>query len=249
MAVLAVVFVALPVSTGRAAVRYVAEVFASGLDGPVGLVFDTQGNLYVANEGEPPASQGSTISIIDENGQIDIFAVGFTGPSGLDMNSSGEIYVSDDTDAVYKVEDGIGTWFVDIWGNPNAIVFDEQDNLYVAPHGDDTVYRISPDKTILSFASGFVYPHGLTFDDDGFLYVSNAGCISKVAPDGAIVDPVFASIPSEGLAFGPTGNPTEPRALFAVAGDGIYQVDDYRIMKTTRLDLAGGHLYIHMQFK
>jgi sugar lactone lactonase YvrE len=218
---------------------YVAEVFATGLDGPVELVFDDAGNLYVANEGQPGVTYPqSTISIIDPYGLVDIYAIGFTGPAGLAFNSLGELYVSDDTNWISQIVDGLGHAFVYIDHNPNSIAFDQYDNLYVAPYGSESVWIITPDgSSVQEFVTGFTHPSGLAFDDAGNLYVSDQywGTVTKVAPGGDVLDWRFAEDVwgAEGLAFDRQGR------LFVAGGDRVYQVDGYGSVSVFATDFLG----------
>lgn len=60
----------------------------SGLPGPVGMGFDTDGNLYVANY------TGNSISKITPDGTITNFASGLDGPAGLIVTQTNEIFVT-----------------------------------------------------------------------------------------------------------------------------------------------------------
>src|ERR1022692_2369662 len=57
--------------------------FASGMDNPFGLAFDTSGNLYSADAGN------STVSEITPSGNVSQFASGFNNDASLAFDSNG----------------------------------------------------------------------------------------------------------------------------------------------------------------
>ncbi len=60
-----------------------------GLDDPIGLAFDSSGNLYVAN------NANNTIEKFDSNGNGTVFASsGLDNPAGLAFDSGGNLYVA-----------------------------------------------------------------------------------------------------------------------------------------------------------
>jgi len=66
----------------------VVSEYVSGLPGPVGMGFDTDGNLYVSNY------SGNSISKVTPGGVITEFASGLDGPAGLIVTENNEIFVT-----------------------------------------------------------------------------------------------------------------------------------------------------------
>jgi sugar lactone lactonase YvrE len=80
---------------------------------------------------------------------------------------------------------------------PGGLALDAAGNLYTANYNAGTVTKITPDRDVSTYASGFSYPWGLAFDASGNLYVSNTGIsagttISKITPNAASVS-IFAT--------------------------------------------------------
>lgn len=227
---------------------YVAEVFASGLDGPVDAVFGRSGNLYVANEGIPDKTYpGRIVSIITKKGMVSDYLSGFMGPSGLAFDPAGVLYISDDSGPVYV--EGTGRSFGP-FANPNAIAFDNNGILYVAAVGGQ-VFRVTdtgvPVPLDIQPPCDPWFPTGLAFDANNNLYVSSISCqdIVRFTPDGDTTVFAHIQIPgsAEGLAFDRVGVLTPPppppaprapilprpwRGLFVASPvDGsIYQIDE-----------------------
>jgi len=77
--------------------------------------------------------------------------------------------------------------------NPTAIVFDRAGQMYVSSRYDGTVYKVSPNGTISTYAEGMGVATGLAFDRDENLYVGDrSGTIFKIARDRQIF--VFATL-------------------------------------------------------
>ncbi|MFT4927508.1 MAG: hypothetical protein ACI8WB_003619 [Phenylobacterium sp.] len=62
--------------------------FVTDLPGPVGIDYDSQGNLFVANY------TGNTISKVSPDGTVTTFATDLDGPAGLLVNQNDEILVT-----------------------------------------------------------------------------------------------------------------------------------------------------------
>lgn len=192
------------------------EIFAEGFQGPTGLAFDDQGNLYVTNELVTLTEAGTTVSKVTPDGVVTTFANEFIGPSGIAFNSfDGSLYVSDDTDRVFKVNpSGVVDVFAMTPGNPNAIAFDSAWNLYVpvcgvAPNYEGLIYKVTPEGvTNIFITGGFWCPEAAVFDDEGNLYVSDwSGKVFIITPEGNVT--VYATFPGStegGLAFDEDGN-------------------------------------------
>ena len=76
--------------------------------------------------------------------------------------------------------------------NATGLAFDADGYLYVSSRAEGTVYRVSPEGAISTFAEGMGIATGIAFDRDGNLFVGDrSGTIFKVGPDrggrGAVV--------------------------------------------------------------
>ena len=114
--------------------------------------------------------------------------------------------------------------------NPSGLAFDRSGYLYTSSRADGTVYRISPEGAISTYAEGLGLATGLAFDDEGSLFVGDrSGTIFKIDTNREIF--VFAtlepSIAAYHLAFnshgtlfvtGPTTSSNQ--AVHAIERDG-----------------------------
>lgn len=92
--------------------------------------------------------------------------------------------------------------------NPTGLAFDREGYLYASSRAEGTVYRISPEGAISTYAEGMGIATGIAFDRDGNLYVGDrSGTIFKINPGREIF--VFAtlepSIAAYHLAFNAAG--------------------------------------------
>jgi len=177
---------------------------SSGLNQPVGLAFDSEGNLYAANAGN------RTIARFTPGGVGSVFA-SFVGnqlrPEGLAFDPAGYLWASsfDDITLVTFTSEGAGAPLLAIGiSGPKGLAFGSGFNLYVANSGNDTVVKLMPYNVVVSVfaSSGVSRPVGLAFDSATDLYVANEGnnTIERFSPDGA--SSVFADA-SDGLSSPP----------------------------------------------
>src|SRR3990172_10774449 len=189
------------------------EVFASGLWGPFGMAFDSAGYLYVANEGS--GGDGDGVSRVAPDASVSTFATGLNGAAGVAFNRAGVLHVSDDTHAVFQVDSpGNLSLLVDPTvglANPNAIAFDQADNLYVVSAGG-FVSKFDAARALinLNLACGFNIPEAVTVAEDaGVLFISdrdgNIFQIDKETGDTTLYTLTYA-FTEGGLARDSAGN-------------------------------------------
>lgn len=65
---------------------------ASGFKKPTGLAVDTQGSVYVADEGQDEA--GGSVFRIDSSRNVTLVATGFKHPQGLALTPDGQLLVA-----------------------------------------------------------------------------------------------------------------------------------------------------------
>lgn len=134
----------------------VVSDFVTGLPGPVGMGYDSDENLYVANY------SGNSISKVTPEGQVSEFASGLDGPAGLIVNND-IIYVtlyganfSGNGQTVLKFDlDGNSEIYASGEGIMDAIgiTMDENQVMYVTNYTGGNVYSIDTNQTISSFSS------------------------------------------------------------------------------------------------
>jgi sugar lactone lactonase YvrE len=143
---------------------------------PSGLVFDSNGNLYIADKGN------HIIRKVLPNGQQSVFAGSGVAGYGNGVGASAQ------------------------FSYPSALAVDKSGNVFVADTGSSTIRKITPTGEVTLFAGSpiscfslrdgfrgfacFRMPSGLTLDRDGNLYVlddpASGGNIRKITPEGQV---------------------------------------------------------------
>ena len=132
--------------------------------------------------------------------------------------------------SIYKIDTdyNVKPFLTDLM-NATGMAFDAEGQLYVSSRYDGTVYRVSRNGAMSTYAEGMGVATGIAFDRQGSLYVGDrSGTIWRIAPDRQIF--VYAtlepSVAAYHLAFAPDG-------LLYVSGpttssfDAIYTVDSH----------------------
>ena len=184
----------------------VSSLFAStGPSTPLGLAFDTAGNLYAAVSGD------KILKFTPEGAQSVFADTLLVTPAGLAVDGAGNLYVANNGNHTIAkfTSAGVGSIFAasGLTG-PTGLAFDGAGNLYVA-NGNSRIMKFTPEGVGSFFAETGLYPTGLAFDRAGNLYAALAGgySIQKFTPEG--VSSVFASSglnATWGLAFDSAGN-------------------------------------------
>jgi sugar lactone lactonase YvrE len=120
--------------------------------------------------------------------------------------------------------------------NATGLAFGADGYLYVSSRAEGTVYRVSPEGAISTYAEGMGVATGIAFDGDGNLFVGDrSGTIFKVGPDNGpgvdremfVVATLEPSIAAYHLAFNDEGTlfvtgPTTSsnQAIYAIDRDG-----------------------------
>jgi DNA-binding beta-propeller fold protein YncE len=179
---------------------------SSGLVDPLGLAFDSAGNLYVAN------GQGNDIMKFTPGGVGSVFATGLSNPYGLCFGPNGYLYTADyGNNTVDKISPGgVVSVFASTGLNfPQGLAIDEMGDVYVGNYGSYTIEKFSSTGTDLGvFAATGGNPQGLAFDSESNLYVAEfvGDTIEKFTPSGAGSAFNTGLSSPTGLAFDSTGN-------------------------------------------
>lgn len=184
------------------------STFASGLNLPTGLAFNSAGNLFEAD-----AYSGNIYEFTPAGVQTTfVSGLGLDQPQGLAFDSAGDLYEAElYTGQLNRFTPGGVETTIATGLSPSAIAIDRFGNIFVADHGSIDEFTSGGLKT--TFATG-LNPFGLAFDHAGNLFVTDGSAnIYEYTPSG--VRTTFASglITPDGLAFNNAGD------LFVTSSD------------------------------
>jgi uncharacterized repeat protein (TIGR02543 family) len=192
----------------------VQTTFATMSTPPLGLAFDSAGNLFVAAGYCDPPNYGCIIKFT--NGVPSRFASSLSSnPAALAFDSSGNLFVADYSNGTIfeYTPGGVRSTFATLVGTKvKGLAFDSAGNLFVSTgeyQANGTIYQYTPGGVQSTFAASVNDPWGLAFDGSGNLFVaSRGGTIYKYTPGG--VQSTFATVSGTGgpigIAFDASGN-------------------------------------------
>ena len=207
-----------------------------------GLTFDREGRLVACEH------TGRQVSRQSADGAMEPVATRYDGkrlnsPNDVVVHSNGRIFFTDPPygiepeqaeigfNGVYRIDaDGSVTMLESDFGRPNGLAFSPDESiLYV----DDTERRnvrafdvgdgfsLSNDRVFIDMDTPEAgSPDGMKVDTEGNLYVTGAGGVWVISPDGAHLGTIaFPELPAN-VAFG--GD--DYKTLFVTARTGLYSV-------------------------
>jgi sugar lactone lactonase YvrE len=179
---------------------------------PRGLAVDTNGNVYVADEGNltirkiaPDGTVTTLAGLAGASGTTDNKGnrARFTQPTAVTIDGNGDLYVMDGT-AIRKITaDGtvttvtrlsFGNFGMDVQNTPAGIAADGDGNLFVTSGVDTRRIPISnPNRTTTLetgavfpvYGTGVLVPRGVVVDPDGTAYVADLTRTLSRATSGA----------------------------------------------------------------
>jgi len=178
-------------------------VFATGLNGPRGLLISPSGDIFAAEQ------SGGTVARITPDGRVSRIAKGFSAPHDLAIDASGYLYVADTgAGRVARVsQDGSVTTYITGLNAPVDLAFHPNGELFVCELYAGTVTAYKSAKKVKVVASSLDMPHGLAFDSAGVTYINewSGNRILKMDLKGRL-QPVAAVEGPVGVAIGKSGD-------------------------------------------
>jgi len=221
------------------------EVFADGFDGPIGLVFDADGNLYVSQV----AQSSPIIQRISPDGVVSgYYTAGLPVPMGMVAETDGSLIVAScvrvvGLSKIIRISPSLSQSEFsrsELFACPLGLTKDSDGNFYVtnAISGDGRILQIS-EGTVTELARVPVTPDGiggfLTFANNRLYVVAPSDHrIYQVTLDGEVSALAGTGFP--GLDDGPALNASflRPFGIAAsVTGDTLYVNDSGDINSTT----------------
>lgn len=158
------------------------RVVAKGLSSPVGMAFDPEGSLLVANWG------AGTVVRVDRGGQVTTIAAGLEGPSGLAVAANGDIFVASyGGDLVWRVsKQGVREVFVRGLATPAGLSLDRRGRLLIANRRTNQILAADPAGRLSVAVEGDLQtPVGAVQMPEGGYFVSNInGGVAYAGADG-----------------------------------------------------------------
>ncbi len=172
----------------------------SSVDVDDSMVFDADGNLYGSN------FIGTTVYKITPEGIASPFITGLENPNGLEFDDDGNLFLSEYSASRINKYDPDGNLLESftVNGLPSGLTRAfEGDAMIFTNVSNNSVNRLDADGTITKIYQGAPLnaPVGLTYDEDGSLYVGNftGREIYKLVGDDAVF---VATIPDGGASGG-----------------------------------------------
>jgi hypothetical protein len=211
-----------PVAVYKIDLNFNMKPFINEMMNATGLIFDSQGVLYVSSRYD------GIIYQITPTGNMSTYVEGMGVATGMAFDSEQNLYVGDRSGTIFKISP-TRQIFVFATLEPSIaayhLSFGPDGYLYVTgptTSSFDSVYRISHEGQVSVFYRGLGRPQGMAFDQEGRLYVaasiSGRKGVVRIYPSGQA--DLFLSGPGiVGLAFTPS------RAMVVATTNAIYRVD------------------------
>jgi len=211
-----------PVAVYRVDLNFNLKPFINELMNATGLAFDTEGMLYVSSRYDGMVYQ------VSANGNMSVFVEGMGVGTGIAFDREHNLYVGDRSGTIFKISPDRQI-FVFATLEPSIaayhLAFGPEGYLYVTgptTSSFDSVYRISREGEVEVFYRGLGRPQGITFDEDGRLYVAASlggrKGVVRIYPDRRA--DLFLSGPGiVGLAFTPS------RSMIVATTNALLRVD------------------------
>lgn len=172
-------FLILTVSTAEAAER---QTFATGLRNPVGMLYDPEGRLYIADWGT------QTVSRYDADARQTVITQDVGRPSGLALDENGTLYIASyNRNVIYTLKPGQEPRVFATGFNTPAGLLWTDGVLYMANRDAGEIIIIHPNGLKEVISSGHIQPVGIVKRADGSLVISClGGTIEHIGVDGRV---------------------------------------------------------------
>lgn len=159
----------------------IPQPFLKGLKSPVGLAYDRQGNLYVAEWG------GDQVSRFDPQGRRSLVTGEIKSPAGLAFDPDGNLFIASYADdSIYCLAPGGGLRKVaGGLASPTGLLWTRTNELLVANRNAGEVVKLGPGGRKKVLSGGHPTPVGLAQTKSGLIFIScYGGQVDLIDPTG-----------------------------------------------------------------
>jgi sugar lactone lactonase YvrE len=152
---------------------------ASGLNYPLGVAVDGNGNVYIAD-----SSNNAVKEWVKATGIVNtLVSTGLRNPDGVAVDGSGNVYIADTgNSAIEKWNSSSNTLTTLVPSTaglfvPTGVAVDESGNIYIADNGNSAIKEWAASSNTLTtlVSSGLGRPTGVAVDGSGNVYIADYG--------------------------------------------------------------------------
>ena len=207
----------------------------TGLDGPAGLVLDSEGNVFLTCFGAPPTYSGNQVIKMKPDGSSETWleTSDFFRPQGITFDDGGNLWVANTpTGKIFKIDtvSKVPELVVELGAKVGNLVFRHADQkLYFASQGNHRIYRMDLEGNLETLAgtgsagsvdgdamtAQFNKPLGLGFTaSEDTLYVAESGKLRRITGLDGPSSPTGESTFSDGFKIAP--NPSSGAIVVSI---------------------------------
>ena len=198
---------------------------AGGIDYPVAVTADPDGNMWVVNYGD------SKVTLLNPSG-VPISGPGGWGgstlsyPVALAVDSQHNAWVANDSaNTITRISaDGSTAAAVTCCNGASGVATDQNDNVWVANYYGDSISEVSSTGVVLKNSvpgGGLSHPAGIAIDGSGTVWAANylGGSVSELSGASS---PMPAAILSPAVGFGADASLEQPYGLALDASGNLW---------------------------
>ena len=220
------------------------STLATGFSNPAALAVDGSGNVFVADNGNIPATLYEIVAVngvVPPNSTPNTVTNSFSNPFALAVDGGGNVFVADrgagfvyemvavNGGASFSARAQVGSGF----SSPSGVAVDGSGNVFVTDPVLGNVYEIvavngvlSSTSTVNTVGSGFSQPYGVAVDANGNVFVTEPfhdGNVKEiVATGGAVSSSSVVNTVSSNFFYNPYGVAVDASGNVFVADSGYF---------------------------
>lgn len=199
---------------------------ASGFSAPVGMAYDRNGRLHIAEWG------AGRIVVLDADGKRQTLVSGIKAPAGLCFDDNGRLYIAGYGDGkIHVLEPSASSTLVLAAGvsQPTGLFHTKDNTLLLANRGAGEIVEIWPDGRAKVISRGHNLPVGAVRTENGNLFIScYGGTLDYVDMEGNRKS-MRSGLVSPGVGLAPAGK----NSVFMVdnGAGSVYLADEHGLRK------------------
>jgi hypothetical protein len=165
------------------------NLLSSSTSSGLGLAADRFGNIFLAR---PSSSSSISITLILDNNERSYYSI-------LSMSST-----------IFKLSPPYASLTPltgEVFSSVRGLTVDNSGNVFVADTNNHAVKQITPQGTVTTLATGFLYPQNVAVNDEGEVYVADTfnGAVKKILKNGTVTT-LFSSRHPSSIAVDNSSN-------------------------------------------